>query len=153
MFLPCLWTSCRFNWVIYLFKISLKKFFFGHHLLFVFCSFGKAYCHEIGWSSIIKQRFSFASSSSSFFFFLSVITSESNEVFFKSKLNNTFLSDMRWKTIISLQSILYQTQKRYRVPGGSVVENLLASAGDTEDLGLIPGLGTSLWEGNGNPLQ
>jgi len=35
-------------------------------------------------------------------------------------------------------------------PGGSVVKNLLASAGDT---GSIPGLGRSPGEGNGNPLQ
>ena len=35
-------------------------------------------------------------------------------------------------------------------PGGSVVKNLLANAGDK---GLIPELGRSLGEGNGNPLQ
>ena len=35
-------------------------------------------------------------------------------------------------------------------PGGSVVKNLPAMAGDT---GLIPGLGRSPGEGNGNPLQ
>ena len=35
-------------------------------------------------------------------------------------------------------------------PGGSVVKNRPANAGDT---GLIPGLGRSLGEGNGNPLQ
>ena len=28
-----------------------------------------------------------------------------------------------------------------------------ANAGDMENLGLIPGLGRSLGEGNGNPLQ
>ena len=35
-------------------------------------------------------------------------------------------------------------------PGGSVVRNLSANAGD---VGLIPGLGRSPGEGNGNPLQ
>ena len=35
-------------------------------------------------------------------------------------------------------------------PGDSVVKNLPASAGD---VGLIPGLGRSPGEGNGNPLQ
>ena len=35
-------------------------------------------------------------------------------------------------------------------PGGSVVKNPLANAGD---VGLIPGLGRSPGEGNGNPLQ
>ena len=37
-------------------------------------------------------------------------------------------------------------------PGGSVVKNLPVDAGDTGDLGLIPGLGSSPGEGNGNPL-
>ena len=35
-------------------------------------------------------------------------------------------------------------------PGGSVVKNLLANAGD---VGLIPGSGRCPEEGNGNPLQ
>ena len=35
-------------------------------------------------------------------------------------------------------------------PGGSVVKNLSANAGD---MSLIPGLGRSRGEGNGNPLQ
>ena len=35
-------------------------------------------------------------------------------------------------------------------PGGSVIKNLPANAGDT---GSIPGLGRSPGNGNGNPLQ
>ena len=38
-------------------------------------------------------------------------------------------------------------------PGGSLVKNPPARAGDTGDVGLIPGLGRSLGGGNGNPLQ
>ena len=38
-------------------------------------------------------------------------------------------------------------------PGGAVVKNLPANAGDVRDMGLIPGLGKSCGEGNGNPLQ
>ena len=38
-------------------------------------------------------------------------------------------------------------------PGGSVGQNLPVSAGDTGDMGLIPGLGRSRGEANGNPLQ
>ena len=34
-----------------------------------------------------------------------------------------------------------------------VVKNLPANAGDTGDIGLIPGLGRSPGAGNGNPLQ
>ena len=37
--------------------------------------------------------------------------------------------------------------------GDSVVKNLLAKAGDTGDVGLIPGSGRSLGGGNGNALQ
>ena len=38
-------------------------------------------------------------------------------------------------------------------PGGAVVKNPFASAGDARDAGSIPGLGRSPGEGNGNPLQ
>ena len=38
-------------------------------------------------------------------------------------------------------------------PGGAVVNNLSASAGDAGDVGSIPGSARSLGEGNGNPLQ
>jgi len=38
-------------------------------------------------------------------------------------------------------------------PGGSVVKNLPANAGDTGDSGSIPESGRSPGEGNGNPLQ
>ena len=38
-------------------------------------------------------------------------------------------------------------------PGGIVVKNLSDNAGDTRDVGSIPGLGRSLGVGNGNPLQ
>ena len=34
-----------------------------------------------------------------------------------------------------------------------MVKNLPAKAGDTGDMGLLPGLGTSLEEGNGTPPQ
>jgi len=36
--------------------------------------------------------------------------------------------------------------------GGSVVTNLLTNAGDTGDMGLIPGLERSPGVGNGDPL-
>ena len=37
-------------------------------------------------------------------------------------------------------------------PGGSVVNNLFANAGDTGDVSSIPGLGRYPGGGNGNPL-
>ena len=39
----------------------------------------------------------------------------------------------------------------YDFPGGAVVKNPPANAGDAGDMGLIPGLGRSLGVGNGNP--
>ena len=38
-------------------------------------------------------------------------------------------------------------------PGGSVVKNLPASAGDARDMGSVPGSGRFPGEGSGNPLQ
>ena len=38
-------------------------------------------------------------------------------------------------------------------PGGSVVKNPPANAGDGRDVGSIPGSGRSPGEGNGYPLQ
>ena len=37
-------------------------------------------------------------------------------------------------------------------PGSTVVKNALTNAGDTRDVGSIPGLGRSPGEGNGNLL-
>ena len=41
----------------------------------------------------------------------------------------------------------------FSFPGGTVVKNLPANAGDTEDLSLVPGLGRSSGGGNDNPFQ
>ena len=38
-------------------------------------------------------------------------------------------------------------------PGGTMVKNSPANAGDTRDVGSIPGLERSSGGGNGNPLQ
>ena len=38
-------------------------------------------------------------------------------------------------------------------PGGNKVKNLVSSAVDVRDAGLIPVLGRSLGEGHGSPLQ
>ena len=40
-----------------------------------------------------------------------------------------------------------------RLPGGSVIKNLPANAGDTRDAALIPDLGGSPEEGNRKPLM
>ena len=38
-------------------------------------------------------------------------------------------------------------------PGGTMVKNLTANAGDLRDAALIPGMGRSLGGGHGSPLQ
>ena len=38
-------------------------------------------------------------------------------------------------------------------PGGTVVKNLPANAGNAKDMGSVPGWGRSSGGGNGNPLQ
>ena len=43
--------------------------------------------------------------------------------------------------------------KELSFPGGTVVKNLSANAGDTGDVGSIPGSGRSPGVRNGNPLQ
>ena len=43
--------------------------------------------------------------------------------------------------------------KKSDLPGGSVVNNPPANAGDPRDVGSIPGSGRRPWVGNGNPLQ
>ena len=45
---------------------------------------------------------------------------------------------------------LGHSSKQRGFPGGSVIKNMPANEGD---MGLIPGLGRSLGEGNGNSLQ
>ena len=50
----------------------------------------------------------------------------------------------------SLLSIVFARNRDQGFPGGSVLKNPPASAGDA---GLIPGLGRSPGGGNGNPLQ
>ena len=49
--------------------------------------------------------------------------------------------------------MLYWVRVRRASQGGMVVKNPSASAGDTRDIGSIPGSGRSPGEGNGNPLQ
>ena len=48
----------------------------------------------------------------------------------------------------------WKSPELYRsFPGGTVLKNLPANAGDIEDASLIPGLGRSPGGGHGNPLQ
>ena len=51
-------------------------------------------------------------------------------------MHNDFIDDSNWG-----------------FPGSALAKNPPANAGDTRDLGLIPGSGRSPGEGNGNPLQ
>ena len=64
---------------------------------------------------------------------------------FPTQGSNQGLPHCRW--------ILYQLSNQGSPPGGTVVKNPPAHAGDTGNMGLIPGSGRSLGGGNGNPLQ
>ena len=58
--------------------------------------------------------------------------------------------------LVNLRSLkdLFPPDSKYRcLPGGEVVKNPPANAGDTRDAGLIPGWGRSPGGGNGNSLQ
>ena len=48
---------------------------------------------------------------------------------------------------------LYQSLHLYGFPGGTVVKNPPANAGNTRDMGLIPGSERSPVVGNGSPFQ
>ena len=52
-----------------------------------------------------------------------------------------------------IQTLTCNTHPTKGFPGGSVVNNLPANAGDTGDMDLIPGVGRSPGRGNDNPLQ
>ena len=56
-----------------------------------------------------------------------------------------------WQVILTFP-LQYNTRWR-GFPGGSVVKNPPADAGDVRDSGWIPGSGRSSGGGNGNPLQ
>ena len=60
---------------------------------------------------------------------------------------------MAAKVYFLLNYILQQPSNVSGFPGGSVVKNLLASAGDVRDMGLIPGSRRSPGGRHGNPLQ
>ena len=66
----------------------------------------------------------------------------------KKKKNNLYIT---YYSKLSMQvHVKHKVIQHLNFPGGSVVKNLPANAGDA---GSIPGLGRSPKEGNGNPLQ
>ena len=48
---------------------------------------------------------------------------------------------------------IYRLPFNMGFPGGAMVKNLPANAGDVRDMGFIPGWGKSPGEGHGKPLQ
>ena len=57
------------------------------------------------------------------------------------------------KSQVSMRSYIWCIYVLLGFPGVSVVKKLPTKAGDAKDSGLIPGLGRSPGEGNGNPPQ
>ena len=60
---------------------------------------------------------------------------------------------MLMKIFALLTIFVVEQMNKKGFPGGSVVKDLPASAGDAGDVGLIPESGRSPGGGNGNPLQ
>ena len=58
---------------------------------------------------------------------------------------------MKYYSAIKRNEVLISATTGF--PGGSVVKNTPANAGDTEEASSVPGLGRSPGEGNGNRLQ
>ena len=74
-------------------------------------------------------------------------------IFLTQELNQALLH-CRWILYqLSYQGSLTFTLRGPGLPGGSVVKNPPANAGDVGDAGLSPGLGRLPRVGNGNPLQ
>ena len=72
----------------------------------------------------------------------------------ESKTYRTCFHDkLKTKQNTGHQGIWKKTIRRKGFPGGSVVQNLPANAGDAGDVGLIPGWRRSPGVGNGNPFQ
>ena len=59
---------------------------------------------------------------------------------------NRILSSTRLKLLLDISAA------QWGFPGGSVVENPLANAGDARDASSVPGFGRSPGERNDNPL-
>jgi len=74
-----------------------------------------------------------------------------------SELQELVMDRKAWHAVIhgvaKSQTQLSNWTELKGFPGGAVVKNPTASAGDAGGTGLIPGLGRSSGEGNGNPLQ
>ena len=69
--------------------------------------------------------------------------------------NKDIIRDAEVNHILSstwLKLLLDISAARWGFPGGSVVENPLANAGDARDANSVPGFGRSPGERNDNPL-
>ena len=72
----------------------------------------------------------------------------------ESKIYRTcFYDKSKTKQNTGHQGIWKRTIRRKGFPGGSMVKNLPANAGDAGDVGSIPGSRRSPGAGSGNPLQ
>ena len=72
------------------------------------------------------------------------------------KMNARSLLNKRSILFIIIASLAFEREpfrKDKGFPGGAVVKNPPANAGDIRDTDLIPGWGRSPGEGNGTPLQ
>ena len=70
----------------------------------------------------------------------------------EDRAKETFLFALNLSVFWEIYVYIYTCMHSMAFPGGSEVKNPPANAGDSGDLGSIPGLGRSSGEGHGNPL-
>ena len=77
-----------------------------------------------------------------------------NKTLTKQNITKFFFIQLLGERSITLDLCFKQAaEASMGFPGGTVVKNQPANAGDARDMGSIPGSGKSPGEGNGNPLQ
>ena len=84
---------------------------------------------------------------------LAVLQSIQNKVYGNDVFLKLVYIELMIQFLVILKCYDDSQNMKWDFPDGSVVKNLPASAGETEDVGSIPGLGRSPGGGNSKPLQ
>ena len=119
---------------------------------YIFCVHSFTGSYRICFVCLILLFFFILSVELSIFYCLLTFAKEDLE-FSERPLSNALAAVCVLKTPITIHQLNRGFKPHWGFPGGSVVKNLPASAGDIGDTGSIPGSGRSPGEGNGNPLQ
>ena len=98
--------------------------------------------YTYSWQNFFKEGQSFILSRPSIDWMMPIHTLETPDFSMQTVKFKRFSADMS-----------LGLSKTMAFPGGKVVKNLTANAGDAGDIGSVPGLERFSGEGNGNPLQ